>query len=131
VGALVQGDDGALFGATRYNTIRGFPFYFTLFKVLPSGVFTTLYSLNFTDGSYPAAGLILAGDGNFYGTTERGGAADHGTVFRISPSGQFSTLVEFDGFNDGAKPLTALAQGSDGNLYGTTSVGGPGGAGTV
>jgi uncharacterized repeat protein (TIGR03803 family) len=131
VGSLILGDDSALYGATRYNTIRGFAFYGTLFKFTTNGAFTTLYALNFTDGSYPAAGLVLGTDGNFYGTTEQGGPNDYGTVFRMTPSGVVSSLVEFDGFNDGAHPLTALTQGSDGNLYGTTSSGGPGTRGTV
>lgn len=131
VGGLVWGDDGSLYGATRVNSIRGFAFYGTLFKVTTNGVLTTLYSLNFTDGSYPAAGLVLANDGNFYGTTQQGGPNDFGTLFRMSPDGSVSTMVEFDGFNDGASPVNALVQGSDGNLYGTTSAGGPGGGGTV
>ena len=131
VGSLSLGDDGALYGATRFNTIRGFLFYGTLFKVTTNGAFTTLYALNFSDGLNPAAGLILGNDGNFYGTTELGGAHSSGTVFRMTPNGSVSFLVSFDGFNDGANPLTALTQGSDGNLYGTTSSGGPAGHGTI
>ena len=126
VGSLALGDDGALYGATRYNTIRGFSFYGTFFRLSTEGEFSTLYVLNFTDGSYPAAGLILGSDGNFYGTTEQGGANGYGTLFRMTPAGLLSTLVEFDGFNDGAKPVRALTQGSDGSLYGTTSTGGLG-----
>jgi uncharacterized repeat protein (TIGR03803 family) len=49
----------------------------------------------------------------------------------MTPSGAVSTLVEFDGFNDGAFPRTALTQALDGNLYGTTSSGGPTGRGTL
>jgi uncharacterized repeat protein (TIGR03803 family) len=131
VGGLVLGDDGYLYGATRYNTIRGYNFYGTFFKLSTNGSFTTLYALNFTDGSYPAAGLILAADGNFYGTTEQGGANDYGTVFRMTPGGAVSTLVEFDGFDDGSFPLTALTATPGGALYGTTSSGGPGGHGTI
>lgn len=131
VGSLVSGDDGALYGATMFNSIRGFAFYGTLFKIDTNGLLTTLYALNFTDGSYPAAGLVLAADGNFYGTTKQGGVNDYGTLFRMTPEGIVSTLVEFDGFNDGANPRTALTQAGDGNLYGTTSAGGPGGRGTI
>ena len=131
VGALAQGDDGMLYGATRLATLRGFTFYGTLFKLNTNGVLNTLYLLNFTDGSYPAAGLVVGSDGNFYGTTEQGGANAAGTIFRLTPGGTFSTLVEFDGFNDGANPLTALAVGPDGALYGTTSKGGLAGFGTT
>jgi uncharacterized repeat protein (TIGR03803 family) len=130
-GGLALGDDGALYGTTLSNTIRGFVFNGTLFRLSTNGLLTTLYSLNFTDGSYPAAGLIQGADGNFYGTTRQGGPNDYGTLFRMTPNGTVSTLVEFDGFNDGANPLTALTWGSDNNLYGTTSSGGPGGYGTI
>ena len=130
-GGLAPGDDGWLYGVTRSNTIQGFSFYGTLFRISTNGVLTTLYSLNFSDGSYPAAGLVLGADGNFYGTTQTGGDNDFGTLFRMTPSGAVATLVSFDGFNDGAYPMTALTALPDGSLYGTTSVGGPGGSGTL
>ncbi len=63
-------------------------------------------------------------DGNFYGTTEAGGTNGAGTVFRISPSGIYTTLYSFVGSPDGAFPEAGLVQGSDGNFYGTTLVGG-------
>jgi uncharacterized repeat protein (TIGR03803 family) len=131
--ALVQGSDGNFYGTTASNTIRGLAFYGTIFRIAPNGAFTTLYSLNplFGDGAYPFAGLIQGTDGNFYGTTSHGGTNSDGTVFGITPNGVFSTLLSFDGFDDGAIPLTALAEGQDGSLYGTTSTGGPGGHGTV
>src|SRR6185437_7336908 len=47
------------------------------------------------------------------------------------PGGAVSTLVEFDGFDDGSSPLTALTATPDGALFGTTSSGGPGGHGTI
>jgi uncharacterized repeat protein (TIGR03803 family) len=78
--------------------------------------------------------LIQASDGNFYGTTFNGGtgsAPGNGTIFRIAPNGAFATLVNFDGFNDGAQPASALVEGPDGALYGTTTAGGWGGQGTV
>jgi uncharacterized repeat protein (TIGR03803 family) len=46
----------------------------TVFKITPSGTLTTLHSFDKTDGANPAAGLIQGTDGNFYGTTEYGGA---------------------------------------------------------
>ena len=52
-------------------------------------------------------------------------------VTRIaSPAQTFSTLADFD-YTDGASPRSSLAQGTDGNLYGTTIVGGANGLGTV
>jgi uncharacterized repeat protein (TIGR03803 family) len=88
---------------------------------------TTLHAFNGTDGGNSTAGLILATDGNFYGTTSRGtGAASDGTVFRITPSGTLTTLHTFcsqSGCADGSVPEGGLIQATDGNLYGTTSDG--------
>jgi uncharacterized repeat protein (TIGR03803 family) len=131
IGALVFGDDGNLYGATKRNTIGAFQFYGTLFTSTTNGTLDTLYKLNYTDGAYPFAGLILGSDGNFYGTTYSGAYDQNGTVFRITPSGALTTLVAFDGFDDGAHPESALVQGVDGALYGTTTSGGPDGQGTI
>jgi uncharacterized repeat protein (TIGR03803 family) len=71
-------------------------------------------------------------DGSFYGTTGNGGPnTNYGTVFRISTNGALTTLYSFTGGNDGGNPPAGLAQGSDGNFYGTTSGGGTNNAGTV
>jgi uncharacterized repeat protein (TIGR03803 family) len=85
------------------------------------------------DGSSPN-GLVQASDGNFYGMTYYGGANGEGTVFQISTTGALTTLYSFTGGNDGSYPTVGLVQGSDGNLYGTTSggiYGGQNGFGTV
>jgi len=130
-GALVQGSDGNLYGTTTHNVIGRFQFYGTIYRLTTNGALTTLYALNFSDGNYPFAGLIQGSDGNLYGTTYQGGAQGNGTVFRITPDGTFTSLLSFDGFNDGALPADALVEGPDGNLYGTTTSGGPGGKGTI
>ena len=82
------------------------------------------------------SGLIQAGDGNFYGTTEYGGTLNQGTVFQLTAGGALTPLYSFTGGNDGANPLAGLAVAPDGSLYGTTSSGAdtsqdPSGAGTV
>src|SRR2546423_489003 len=85
-------------------------------------------------GEHPYASLVQGGDGNFYGTTQQGGASGNGTVFRMTPVGGLTTLVEFTGngaSNKGSAPYAGLVQGSDGNFYGTTANGGASGFGTI
>jgi uncharacterized repeat protein (TIGR03803 family) len=91
----------------------------SVFSLTTSGVATVLYTFNFTDGASPAAGLTLATDGNFYGTTDSGGTYNLGVLFRISANGNYSVLHNFSG-GDGAGPIASPVQASDGNLYGTT-----------
>ncbi len=76
--------------------------------------------------SRPRAGLVQSRDGNFYGTTVVGGADGRGTVFRISPIGQLTTLYSFTGGGDGQWPMAALVEDKEGYFYGTTSYGGTG-----
>jgi uncharacterized repeat protein (TIGR03803 family) len=81
-------------------------------------------------GEQPTASLIQASDGNLYGTTEVGGSGGAGTVFKISnpsTSPAESVIYSFTGGSDGSNPYASLIQASDGNLYGTTRVGGSGG----
>jgi uncharacterized repeat protein (TIGR03803 family) len=132
--SLVQGTDGNLYGTTSVGGANG-P-YGTVFKITPGGTLTTLHSFAGypTEGQFPSAAVVQGSDGNFYGTTEEGGTNNGGTVFKITPGGVLTTLHNFcaqDGCNDGQVPDAALIQGSDGNLYGTTQLGGVNGLGTV
>lgn len=113
----------------------------TVFKVEAStGALTTL--VEFTDvagaiGRFPQAGLTSDGAGNFWGTTLQGGAANVGTVFKLNAgTGALTTVLEFTGAgsqaNNGTSPgYSSLLKHTDGNFYGTTQTGGPGGGGTV
>ena len=124
--ALVQGDDGWLYGTTTGGTND----YGTIFKISTNGVFASLYS--FTGGSdslSPQAPLVKGNDGNFYGTTYGGlGSFSNtfGTVFKINTNGQFTTLYAFTVGTNGASPKAGLLLGSDGIFYGTTYSGGNG-----
>jgi uncharacterized repeat protein (TIGR03803 family) len=100
----------------------------TIFKMSSGGKFTTLYDFcsqtNCADGANPAESLVLATDGNLYGTTAGGGnSVGAGTIFKITPQGVLTTLYDFcsqSNCADGGGPDAALIQGTDGNFYGTT-----------
>jgi uncharacterized repeat protein (TIGR03803 family) len=129
VSGLALGWDGCFYGTTSFggSTDNG-----TVFKITPKGKFTSLYSFtNGGDGSDPIAGLALGNDGNFYGTANSGGTNNKGTVFKITTNGTLTALYSFIGANDGGNPDAALVQGSDGNLYGSTTSGGSGGHGAI
>jgi uncharacterized repeat protein (TIGR03803 family) len=140
---LVQGGDGNFYGTTSEGGTTAYCGYGcgTVFRVSPSGTYTSLYSFGSypTDGTGPLAGLVQGSDGNFYGTTQYGGDTNYygggvGTLFRITPSGTYTSLYSFTGSPenyDGEYPVGGLIQGSDGNFYGTTENGGTSGAGTV
>jgi len=131
---LIQASDGNFYGTTYdggTHTDANHPYgNGTVFRLTPAGALTTLVSFAGANGSYPVARLIQGSDGNFYGTTNKGGSGDRGTVFRLTPAGVLTTLVNFTGPN-GLEPLAGLIQGSDGNFYGTTEAGGSGQGGTV
>jgi uncharacterized repeat protein (TIGR03803 family) len=95
-------------------------------------VVTTVFSFDGANGYNPAAMLVQGIDGNFYGTTENGGADNYGTVFEITTAGTLTTLHNFVGFpNEGSSPHGALVLTSDGDLIGTTVTGGFNNYGTV
>ena len=127
----MQGSDGNFYGTTSAGGTYGIG---TVFRITPSGALTTLHSFTGSDGANPEAALVQSADGSFYGTTNAGGPSGHGngygTVFRITPTGVLTTIHSFAG-SDGFSPQASLIQGSDGNLYGTTSAGGDKGIGTV
>jgi uncharacterized repeat protein (TIGR03803 family) len=129
--SLVQGLDGNFYGTTLYGGVHHNG---TVFRITPAGTLTTLYSFcsktGCADGYQPFAGLVLATNGNFYGTTAYGGTHGYGTVFRITPAGTLTTLHSFAS-TDGAYLDAGLVQGTDGNFYGTTHSGGAKGLGTV
>ena len=126
-GAMVQGTDGNLYGTTSAGGNAACDGGCgTIFKITTTGTLTTLHSFDLTDGDNPAAGLIQATNGNFYGITYSGGANNSnctsgtcGTVFEMTPSGMLTRLHSFD-YTDGANPIAPLIQATDGNFYGTT-----------
>ena len=132
IAGLMQGSDGNFYGTTSTNA--GGTGYGTVFKIDSFGVLTTLHTFGEfrLEGAFPEAGLVQGSDGNFYGTTYGGGAANRGAVFKVEPSGVATTVYSFTGQAvDGGSPSSGLIQGSDGNFYGTTDSGGTSNKGTV
>lgn len=91
--------------------------------------FTRLHNFSGADGDRPYAGLLIGSGGALFGTTERGGAADGGTIFRFDNAG-LTTLHSFN-FSDGAGPRARLLADGTGNLLGTTYYGGATNDGTI
>ena len=132
---LIQGTNGELYGTSLVGGHRGAckdrSGCGSLFGITTQGSLTGVYGLcnksNCADGDFPLGGLVQGTDGNFYGTTTQGGSSNYGTVFRITPEGNLTTLYSFcsqPGCSDGAIPDAGLIQGLDGDFYGTTTQGG-------
>jgi uncharacterized repeat protein (TIGR03803 family) len=131
---LIQGTDGNFYGTTGAGGTNNLG---TVFKVNAAGTVTILHSFNGDDGMLPKASLVQGSDGWLYGTTTdrgllpgAGSAYGGGTVFKIKTDGtSFASLHTFgvsdgNGGNDGAGPVAGLVQGTDGDFYGTTAIGG-------
>jgi uncharacterized repeat protein (TIGR03803 family) len=134
-GTLVQGPNGNYYGVTNSG---GANFSGTIFEITPDGILTTLYNFcsqaSCADGYSPVAGLMLATNGNFYGTTSFGGAHNSGTIFQFTPAGELTTLYSFcseSNCSDGSNVQNALVQGPGNQFYGATISGGINGAGTI
>lgn len=131
--SVIQGRNGNLYGTT-YGFRTNSNDLGTVFELTQGGALTTLHTFSGPDGANPQGALLQASNGNFYGATAQGGSSTPcgpvglpgcGTVFQITPSGTLTTLHIFNG-TDGALPGygESLAEGSNGNLYGTAMFGG-------
>jgi len=127
-GTLAEGPGETFYGTTFYGGNSSG--YGVIFTVDVYGDYNVIHTFDFFNGGGPYGGLVLASDGNFYGTCDYGGANNEGIVFRITPGGVFSNLFSFNGAN-GANPSDDLVQGLDGRLYGRTYFGGAYGMGAV
>ena len=135
--APVQASNGNFYGTTTtggggINVGSG-----TVYEMTPTGANTSLYTFCLqtacADGKDPQT-LILATDGNFYGVTYSGGANSAlGTIFKMTPANQLTTLHTFANSGaGGTNPIGALLLDTNGTFYGTTWSGGKnGGYGTI
>jgi uncharacterized repeat protein (TIGR03803 family) len=122
---LIADPAGNLFGTTPVGGASGWG---TVFKVDNTGE-KVLYSFpagpaEGETGGGPAGGLIRDSAGNFFGTTQEGGASNAGTVFKLDTAGNPTILYSFTGGADGGLPLRGVIRDAAGNLYGTTYAGG-------
>lgn len=136
----VIGRDGAIYGMTYEGGTNGTGVIYRFQK----GRYTVLHTFDAldshgfnADGANPGVALTAGRHGEFYGVASNGGPNGTGTVFSITGSGKFTVLHSFSatdskGTNDdGAAPLRAIIIGKDGNLYGTTRLGGAAGNGVA
>ena len=127
---LLQGSDGNFYGTTLFGYGDIGLGAGTIFRISPDGTFALLYGWSCSenkclDGSNSSGGLIQSPNGNFYGTTEQGGADNYGVVFKMTPDGLVTPLFNFDS-TDGSDPdaYGPLLLATDKTFYGTTAEGG-------
>jgi len=129
---LIMDQSGNLYGTATYGgdaNGQG-----VVFRLASDGTETILYEFQGSpnDGQYPYGGLLLDKSGSLYGTTVGGGPDNDGTVFKLAPDGTETVLHTFtNSASDGNEPMGSLVADKDGNLYGTTSIGGSDDLGTV
>jgi uncharacterized repeat protein (TIGR03803 family) len=125
-GPLVLDGTGGFYGVA---TSGGTEFNGTIYHLSSAGQLSTLFDQNVD--VYGVNALLLARDGNLYGTSSLGGANRFdGTVFRLTPSGELTILHSFQR-PDGFSPSAGLVEGQDGNFYGSTGAGGASGNGSI
>jgi uncharacterized repeat protein (TIGR03803 family) len=130
-GRLTRDVNGNIHGVTGYSAST--PTCFgtgcgVLFRIDASGKETVVHTfLGGSDGRQPVAGLLDV-SGALYGTAVNGGVCFYkcGLLYRVEKTGSFRELHKFAGGTDGELPMGELLLGSDGNIYGTTYMGGTG-----
>lgn len=119
VNRFVQDDDGTLYSSAISG---GEHFNGCVFRVTKGGDMAILHSFRWhVDGRQPMGGVSLGSDGDIYGTCVEGGPANQGTVWKVSPAGNFTLLHAFTG-PDGGGPACPPVEGNDGNFYGVTQL---------
>jgi len=124
-GALLQDKAGNFYGTTFKGGTHSDGTVFELGQSNGTWSETPLYSFTDNlDGANPYATLVSDKAGNLYGTTESGGVAGLGVVFKLAPDGTETVRHSFKGGTDGGEPFEGVTFNTDGFLYGATSVSG-------
>jgi uncharacterized repeat protein (TIGR03803 family) len=127
-GGLVVATNGNYYGTTTGAMQGAHALFGTAYELGPNGNFRTLVLFNGTNGEVAITSLIQGNDGYLYGTDNAAGQHQQGSLFKMTLSGEWTTLYSFCAklyCTDGALP-NQITQGSDGNFYGTTTLGGNG-----
>jgi uncharacterized repeat protein (TIGR03803 family) len=132
IGPLVQAANGDFYSTTQDGGTNGEG---TIYQLTTSLGVTILHSFGalFGDGEYPGAGLLLATDGNYYGSAAEGGKYDDGILFNTTVGGTYTDLYSFNNSSNllQMSPLSPPVQNTNGTLYGVTEFGGTDNEGTV
>jgi uncharacterized repeat protein (TIGR03803 family) len=122
---LAPGPNGTFYGVTDSGGKYG---QGTIYQVFPWGDITTIASYPFQahDNQHDAVPVTYdPKNGYLYGVTMVNGQYGYGTIYQVSPTGVFSVIHSFTA-NDGAYPVSSMIVGANGDLYGTTALGGSG-----
>jgi len=119
---VVRDSAGNLYGNTYYGGAANAG---VVYKMDAEGHETVLHSFTGgADGEWPMGSLAPDSAGSLYGTTNLGGVANRGVVYKVDSSGNETVLHSFTGGADGGEPYAGVTRDPDGNLYGTASSGG-------
>jgi uncharacterized repeat protein (TIGR03803 family) len=135
-GGLIADTNGNLFGTTEGGGENGLGILFEIANTATGYASTPTVLAGFNDAidTHPSAPIADA-NGNLFGTTLGGGSTAQGTVYEIAKTATGyasipTTLVSFNGAN-GDTPEGSLLTDTNGDLFGTTVIGGAEGYGTV
>jgi uncharacterized repeat protein (TIGR03803 family) len=116
-GTIAQSRGGNLFSTAGGATSD---FFGSAYRITPGGSLKIVHSFKVADGMVHA-GLTLATDGRYYGTTQAGGTYGNGSIFKMTQDGTITTLYSFQGAADGGSPTAAPIESEAGQFYGTTA----------
>lgn len=130
-GALAKGSNGKLYGTTNSGgNSRGDG---VLFEYDAStNTFTKKLDLAYATGCNPYGGLLLAGNGSFYGVMYNGGAAGQGVIFEYhAGTNTYTKKIDFNVYPQGSYPFGGLMRAANNKLYGVTITGGTNDQGVI